>query len=506
MKGFYIFAFVLLSFCLAAGHVQATITCSQTDSSKTIAVGETQPVTVQCSGIGSGETVTVSGSYSSSCMNAEDSTSFSLTQGSPSSQVNFQATSMSCQGDADDRKITWTFSHPTESISSTYTQVTITSPLSITASFKETPYTATAGSSTTVILEVSTSASTDITDVDAYMTSDISDITDWTGNTIYSSGSQKTIQKSWTFTAPSAGSYDISAYVTSQNADSDSASATLTVSSGGDGDDDNTGGTPGGTTGGTTGGALPPAASGDETIDVTLTAGEGVATNEKVASAVAALLEKELTENEKTSLQEISSEITSSTSGSRSFSASGGKSTITSTYTYSGQKKAVNFMLYESVPKSFASDASLVTVTASGGTVRVAEEDPSWVIMYPEVSPDQQLTVVYEVTGNKTSSVMDDMAAEVYAESLVDIVSEEPSGAGDDTTPGDQGTGVPQAPSAPPAGFDPLLMTGIIGAIAVIVIAGLVIKMKGGGRSTSSALEAVKSDLGQTSGKGKQNI
>jgi PGF-pre-PGF domain-containing protein len=237
----------------------AAITCTGTDSTKSIAVGEQGDITVSCSGIGESQTVTVSAAgYSGSCLEAKDTIPFQLTQSSPSVQITWEATSMACENNADDRTITWSFSATGESISSQNTIVTITSPLSVTAAFLNAPYSVTAGSSVTVSLEVSTGATVDISDVDADLSGSSSAIyglgklADWEDNTIYSSGSQKTIQKSWTFNAPSAtGSYSVSVVVTSQNAGGDTASTTLVVTSGGGGDDGETpgGGSPGGSGG-----------------------------------------------------------------------------------------------------------------------------------------------------------------------------------------------------------------------------------------------------------------
>jgi PGF-pre-PGF domain-containing protein len=255
-----IIAFVLLAaLLLFPSPVLATITCTGTDSTKSIAVGEQGDITVSCSGIGSSQTVTVTAAgYSGSCLSSIDGDEFQLTQSSPSSQRTYEATSMACENSADDRTITWSFSATGESISSQNTIVTITSPLSVTASFLNAPYSVTAGSSVTVSFEVSTGASVDISDVDADLSGSSSAIygsgklTDWEDNTIYSSGSQKTIQKSWTFNAPSTtGSYTVSAVVTSQNAGGDTASTSLVVTSGGGGDDGDTpgGGSPGGSGG-----------------------------------------------------------------------------------------------------------------------------------------------------------------------------------------------------------------------------------------------------------------
>ncbi len=486
-----------LSLLLSAASVQATITCSGTDSSKTIALGETQAITVSCSGIGSSETVSVQGTYSSDCLSAEDSTEFSLTQDSPSSQISFEATSMSCQGNPDDRKITWSFDHETETISNAYTSVTITSPLSITASFNNAPYAATSGSSVTVILEVSTSATTDITDIDADMTATgVTGITDWNDNTIYSSGSQKTIQKSWTITAPATtGAYTITAFVTSQNADSDTASTTLTVSSsggdspgGGSSDDD----TPGGTSGG-----LPDTNEDEEdatvTEDVVISVGEELVSNAEVATAVETLLGEMLTDEVKEALTDISAEITQDFSATRTFDASSGTtSKITTEMTYNGDKKVKNFMLFESVPKSFAESATLVTVTAAGGTVQVAEDDPSWVILFPEVTPGQKLSVDYVVDGEKNSSVMDEMNAEVYATSVEEIATEQPETTTTPTTTTPSGLALDSG----------MLLMAVAAVIVVIVIilavVGIKKMKKGGGKPpTASAFETVKQDLGQ---------
>lgn len=254
------FALALLAaLLLLPSPALATITCTGTDTTKSIAVGEQGDMTVSCSGIGESQTVTVNAAgYSASCLEAKDAVPFQLTQSSPSTQITFEATSMSCENSVSDRTVTWSFSATGESISSQNTVVTITSPLSVTGSFLNSPYIVTAGNSVTITMEVSTGATVDIDDVDADLSGSTSGVygsgklTDWEDNTIYSSGSQKTIQKSWSFSPSTAGTYTVSAAITSQNAGGDSASTYLTVTAAG-GDPD--GGDPPG--GGSSGGGTP---------------------------------------------------------------------------------------------------------------------------------------------------------------------------------------------------------------------------------------------------------
>jgi hypothetical protein len=235
-----------------------------------------------------------------------------------------------------------------------------------------------------------------------------------------------------------------------------------------------------------------------------------------------------MSEQAKENLLRLSASITADLSGTRGFTYDGTKSRIRTTIRYQGQKKAKNFMLYESVPKTFASDASTVTVTAPGATVEIAESDPSWVILFPEVSPDQEITVTYEVTGMKSDSVIDSMTSEVYTESFEEIpvvdgavctanalrcsgnnleeclsdgsawVTKEACLYGCDSTAlkcNDKPLVSP--PSALDTGM--MVMIGGVVALVIIIVVVVFIYMKKFNKATGSksALESVKQDLGQ---------
>lgn len=406
-----------LALSLAMAPARAAITCTGTDSTKSIVVGETGDITVSCSGITSGS-VEVNAQYSSNCLELKD-TLPTLTSESPSAQITFEATSMSCQYDSSDRTVTWSFTKPGESISSQNTLVTITSPLSVTATFKNAPYAATAGNTVTVILEISTGATVDITDVDVDMTSTHASlrgsnkISNWDDNTIYSSGSQKTIQKSWSFAAPSAGSYTIAAIITTQNAGGDQESTILSVSAAG---------SPGGSPGGGPVGA--PADEEDEegekeTRNPSLVPGVGLRDNERLQAAIEKVLGiANMSDQARENLIRLSQSISSSINMTREISVVSGTSKLTTKIKYTGDEKVSNFMLFDSVPKTFAASASNMTVTAPGATYEIAEQDPSFIFLYPELTFGQEVTISYEVSEEVDTSVIDGFSGEVYAQGL----------------------------------------------------------------------------------------
>jgi len=219
-------------------------------------------------------------------------------------------------------------------------------------------------------------------------------------------------------TASSAGSQTVTFTASATNADSDSDSFTITVSGGGGDDDDgNGGGSPGGG----------PGPDQNKSSRPTLVPGVGLRNNTKLQAAIEKVLAKgKMSEQAKENLLRLSESITSDISTTRWFNVSGGKSRITTRFRYTGQNRIRNLIAYESVPKTFAADESLITVNAPGGTVEVAEDDPSWVIMYSEVDPNDEIIITYEVAGSRNSGVIDDMKTEIYAES----VEEADTGAG----------------------------------------------------------------------------
>jgi len=58
-----------------------------------------------------------------------------------------------------------------------------------------------------------------------------------------------------------------------------------------------------------------------------------------------------------------------------------------------------------------------VLISAPGAEYRVVEEDPEFIFVYPEVAPNQELSITYSVDKEVEISVLDATHTEVYAES-----------------------------------------------------------------------------------------
>jgi hypothetical protein len=248
--------------------------------------------------------------------------------------------------------------------------------------------------------------------------------------------------------------------------------------------------------GGSAGGGTPAL---NRTSRPTLVPGVGLRNNTMLQAAIEkVLIMDEMSEQAKENLLRLSASITSDVSSTHYFDVVAGKSKIQNTITYSGQKKVMNFMVFDSLPKAFTRNASLVTVTAPGGTVEIAEEDPSWLILFPEVDPGQELTVTYEVTGQKSTSVLDGMVTEVYAESLEDVTGEPgeevPEEPGETPT-----TPEGETPAPTPFTLDATTMIIVVGAIAVVVVVAVVVLVlksrKKGKVKPMMALHAVESNF-----------
>ena len=230
-----------------------------------------------------------------------------------------------------------------------------------------------------------------------------------------------------------------------------------------------------------------------------LVPGVGLRNNTRLQAAIEKVLAMgKMSEQAKENLLRLSQSITSNISSIQEFKIESGNSRIQNKIRCRGQQRVRSLMIFDSVPKTFASNASMVTVSAPGGTVEIAEEDPSWVILFPEVNPDDELIITYEVTGQKSTTVLDGMVTEVYAESLEELAAPE------EGVPGEEAGETPTTPEGeaqPPFALDATMMM-ILGGIAaaVVIIVVLVLVLKSRKKSSSkpvTALNAVESNFGK---------
>ncbi len=303
--------------------------------------------------------------------------------------------------------------------------------------------------------------------------------------------------QSCTIKASSPGTPTVTFTISSTNADSASDSFSMTVNS--------------------VGGDSPPSGSGDtspsggpvvgpsdeeeqerervrERKNISLVPGVGIRNNMRLQNAIQKVLGMaNMSEQARENMLRLSESISSEMGLSKNFSSGSGKTTLSLKFTHGGAKKIRNFMVYDTVPKTFANSSENVTVIAEGASIEVVESDPEYLFVYPEVLPDQELSVTYSVEKELAQSVIDDTSTEVYAESLEEIIEPECTVPGERRCSGDEVqecqnnewvttetcqhgcvSGVCKA--APPVQIDWMLVGGIA-VIVVVVIAVVAVVM-----------------------------
>lgn len=154
------------------------------------------------------------------------------------------------------------------------------------------------------------------------------------------------------------------------------------------------------------------------TIKLKLIPGIGLRNNTKLQKALEKVLGKKLSSQAIENLIRLSASISANVEVVKEFKAEANKSILSMKMKYKGRKKVKNFIIYDSIPKSFANSSDLINITAPGATIEVVEHDPEYLFVYPEVNPEQELTITYETIGEKDASLINETKTEIYAESL----------------------------------------------------------------------------------------
>ncbi len=88
------------------------------------------------------------------------------------------------------------------------------------------------------------------------------------------------------------------------------------------------------------------------------------------------------------------------------------KSTVSLKVKYNGTEQVNNFIVKDVIPKSFASSASKITVTAPGAKVNVTKDDPEYLFTYPNVTPGTENTITYS-TNERAFTIASEYAAPI---------------------------------------------------------------------------------------------
>lgn len=285
-----------------------------------------------------------------------------------------------------------------------------------------------------------TSAKDVVVKLDLSNTTGVSLVTGYTPsvslNTIlggsYGSGESKGV--SWRVKVGDSASGSILIETTSSNADTVENSIPVSVGAAPGGEEES-GGLGGGGGGGAGGAFIPSTPRHNLTENITkmpskiekrktleIIPGKGLINNTKLQSAIEKVLKiAKMDENAIQNLLKLSKAISGNLSASRQFSFSENKSKLRLELKYNGKEKIINFMVYDRVPKSFANSSDEIRVIAPGANISVIEKDPEYLFTYPELNPGDEISIEYEVEGERNSSVIEETYLEVYAEGLEEV-------------------------------------------------------------------------------------
>ncbi|MFH1978438.1 MAG: MopE-related protein [Candidatus Aenigmatarchaeota archaeon] len=93
------------------------------------------------------------------------------------------------------------------------------------------------------------------------------------------------------------------------------------------------------------------------------------------------------------------------------------ESTLVISLDYSGDKKLTNFMIYDIVPKEFASSSSEIFVS-SEYRYEIVNTDPEYLFTEKSIDPGAQIIISYKTNGSVNESVLKDGLTEIYADGL----------------------------------------------------------------------------------------
>lgn len=108
----------------------------------------------------------------------------------------------------------------------------------------------------------------------------------------------------------------------------------------------------------------------------------------------------------------------------KEFKIDDNKSVLSIKLKYRGQKRIINFIVWNKIPKTFANNVNNITVYASEAKIEIVESDPEYVLLYPEITPNRSITIVYETFGKKDINVLNATEIEIYAEKIMDSFTE----------------------------------------------------------------------------------
>lgn len=162
--------------------------------------------------------------------------------------------------------------------------------------------------------------------------------------------------------------------------------------------------------------SLPPAEENNASRMPVLVPGVGLRNNTKLQEALQKVLAiSNMNERAVSNMMRLSESIISEIEVTREIEIVNTTSTFTTRIANIGADDIKDLIFYDVIPKGYAGHVDNMTITAPGAAYEIVEEDPEIVFTYPELSPDDAVTITYEIDNDTGISVIDDFGLEIYA-------------------------------------------------------------------------------------------
>jgi hypothetical protein len=165
--------------------------------------------------------------------------------------------------------------------------------------------------------------------------------------------------------------------------------------------------------GGTDEGGSPPPTSLERTIKLEVS--EDLLTSERLKKFLAGLLEYSPTESELRQTLSNTASLIDTIETSIHFESGREGSEFLIKMKNNNNRDILNFIVYQSIPKSFAESADMLTIAARGSSYSVIEPDPELLFLFPDFRAGQEIFIKYTTPIKAPISSAEEILTEAYA-------------------------------------------------------------------------------------------
>jgi len=148
--------------------------------------------------------------------------------------------------------------------------------------------------------------------------------------------------------------------------------------------------------------------------------GTELAANTNLQGASGLLLGSTLSSGDVNQFMAVSGNISGNFTGNRTMYAYNETTNLTTSLTYDGSNGITNLIVYEDIPTVFASNSNFIDVNSNAASYGIVSQNPEYIFMYPTVATSDSMAITYDVDYDIADllAVVQNAFTEVYAETI----------------------------------------------------------------------------------------